>query len=272
MAKHRFSLAWLKPPSARTGGVMTLTDHLRDLRYRVIVAVVAVIVGSIAMSFLTRELYALLLGPYQEAVAILQTTDPALHPTTVINGIVAPFTLMLKVSVVAGIIVSSPIWLWQLWAFIAPALKTKEKKYTLGFLGAAVPLFLMGVVIGYFILPKGISVMLAFTPTSVPIMNLMDVNQFLTLMLQIMIVFGLGFLLPVVVVGLNMVGILPATRLAKVRSYVVFGIFVFAAIASPSTDPLSMLALAIPMVVLYLAAEIIARVHDRKKLREQAEG
>ena len=267
MARRRFSLAWLRPPKA-VDGVMSLADHLRDLRYRVVVAAIAVVVGSILMAIWSTQLYEVLLLPYLRAVDLLKQAHPELRPTTVISGVTAPFTLILKVCVVAGVVVSSPVWLWQLWAFVAPALRDKEKKYTLAFLGVAVPLFLAGVAVGYYVLPQGIFVLLSFTPESVPIMNLLDVSQFFNLMLRLMMVFGLGFLMPVVVVGLNLVGVLSAKRLAKVRTYVIFAIFVFGAVATPSTDPFSMLALSLPMVVLYLTAEIIARVHDRRHLKE----
>ncbi len=249
---------------------MTLTDHLRELRFRLIVAVVAIIVGSLVMAIWYNQLYQVLLFPYQRAVEILAVSSPSVQPMTVISGVTAPFTLALKVCVAAGLAVSSPVWVYQIWAYIVPALLSKEKKYTLAFLGAAVPLFLVGMAVGYYVLPQGIAVLLGFTPSAVPIANLLDVNQFLSLMVQLMVVFGLGFLIPVVVVGANLIGVLSAKRLKKVRLYVVFAIFIFGAVATPSTDPFSMLALSVPMVVLYLVAEGIARAHDKKKLKETA--
>lgn len=264
----RRRLAWLRPPEAGPGGTMSLGDHLRELRYRLIVCVLAILAASGLAAIWYDEIYQVMLRPYMLAVQMLATSNPNLDPTTVITGVATPLVLAMKVCVVAGLVVSSPFWLYQLWAFIVPALLAKEKRYALGFLAAAVPLFLLGVAIGYFIMPQGISVLLAFTPSSVPVTNLIDVQDFLTLMLQLMVVFGLGFLIPVIVVGLNLVGVLKAAQLAKVRVYVVFGIFVFGAAATPSTDPFSMLALAIPMTLLYLAAEVVCKVHDRRKARE----
>jgi len=126
------------------------------------------------------------------------------------------------------------------------------------------------VLIGYYILPQGISVLLAFTPSTVPVTNLLEVDAFLKLTLQMMVVFGLGFLMPVVVVGANMMGVLSAAQLKKSRTYVIFGLFVFGAVATPSTDPFSMLALSLPMIALYLVAEVICRVHDRRKAGAEA--
>lgn len=260
----RPSLGWLRPPKPTPGGVMTLADHLRELRYRLIVAVIAVVVAAAVAAIWYEPLYQVLMRPYLLAVEMLAQTHPQIETTTVISGVTAPFTLALKVCVVAGLVIASPMWVYQLWAFIVPALMSKEKRWALAFLGAAVPLFLLGVVIGYYILPQGISVMLSFTPDNVPILNLLEVDRFLDLTLRLMVVFGLGFLMPAVVVGLNLVGVVSAKQLAKARTYVIFGTFVFGAAATPSTDPFSMLALALPMTLLYLIAEVIARVHDRR--------
>ena len=131
-------------------------------------------------------------------------------------------------------------------------------------------LLLLGVAIGYYILPQGISVLLAFTPSSVPVTNLLAVDEFLKFTLQLMVIFGLGFLMPVVVVGLNLTGVVSAKQLGKARSYVIFGTFIFGAAATPSTDPFSMLALSIPMTLLYLAAEQVCRINDRRKAKSAA--
>jgi sec-independent protein translocase protein TatC len=266
--KTRFS--WLRPPKADPEGMMSLADHLRELRYRAIVSVLGIILFSGLAAFFYDQLYLVLMRPYLQAVDMLKQSNPALTATTVISGVTAPFQLALQVCVVAGLVLSSPIWLYQLWAYIAPALLAKEKKYALAFLGAAIPLFLLGVLIGYYILPQGISVLLAFTPSTVPVTNLLDVQDFLKLTLQLMVVFGLGFLMPVVVVGANMMGVLSAAQLKKSRTYVIFGLFVFGAVATPSTDPFSMLALSLPMIALYLIAEVICRVHDRRKAGAEA--
>jgi len=247
---------------------MSLADHLRELRYRVIVSVLVVIVASVIAAIWYEGLYQVLMLPYLRARDLLAASNPDIHTMPVISGVTAPFTLALKVCVVAGLAASSPVWLYQLWAFIVPALREREKKYTLAFLGTSIPLFLAGMLVGYYILPQGMAVLIGFTPSGVPVSNLLDVNQFLSLLVQLMVVFGLGFLVPVVVVAANMIGVLTAARLKKVRVYVVFGIFVFGAVATPSTDPFSMLALALPMVALYLIAEAIAHVHDKRKLQK----
>lgn len=246
---------------------MSLADHLRELRYRLIVVTVAVVLASSVAAIWYDTLYQVMLRPFLQAVEMLKVSNPNLQPTTVISGVAEPLLLAMKVCVVAGIVLASPVWLYQIWAFIVPALLAKEKRYALGFLSAAIPLFLFGVVIAYWIMPQGVTALLAFTPDSVAVENLIDVQGFLTLALKTMLVFGLGFLIPVLVVGLNMVGVLKASQLAKARAYVIFGLFVFAAAVTPSTDPFSMLALAIPMTLLYEVAEIVAKVHDRRQAK-----
>ncbi|MCA0296796.1 MAG: twin-arginine translocase subunit TatC [Actinobacteria bacterium] len=263
----RRRLAWLRPPEAGPGGVMSLGDHLRELRYRLIVSVLAILVMSLIAAIWYDALYQVMLRPYLLAVEMLKASNPNLTPTTVISGVTQPLMMAFKVCAVAGVVLASPVWLYQLWAFIVPALLAKEKRYALGFLSAAFPLFLMGVLIGYYIMPQGISVLLAFTPSSVPVTNLIDVQDFLELTLKLMVVFGIGFLIPVFVVGLNMVGVLKSAQLKTIRVYVIFGIFVFGAAATPSTDPFSMLALSIPMTLLYLAAEVVCRTLDRRKAK-----
>lgn len=249
---------------------MSLADHLRELRYRFIVSAIAITIASSLSAIWYNQLYLVLMRPYLLAVEMLKASNPNLTASTVISGVGTPLILALQVCVVAGLIASSPVWLYQLWAFIVPALLAQEKRYAMGFLAAAIPLFLLGVVVGYYILPQGISVMLSFTPSSIPITNLLEVNDFLKLTLQLMVIFGLGFLMPVVVVGVNLIGLVSAKQLAKARTYVIFGTFVFGAAATPSTDPFSMLALALPMTLLYLGAELICRVNDRRKAKTAA--
>ena len=258
-------LAWLRPPRGGPGGTMSLTDHLRELRYRVTVAALAIALGAVACIFFYRELIEVIMAPYYSAVAELKATRPDAQTLIVNDGVVAPFTLAVIACMAGGIALTSPIWLYQLWAFVAPGLVSKEKKYAFGFLGAAVPLFLGGSALGYFVWPKGISVLLSFTPEDMNIVNLLEMSSFLGMELKVVLVFGLSFLLPVVLVGLNLAGVVRGYQLKRVRKFVLFGSVVFAAIATPSTDPFSMLALAVPLSVMFFIAEIICRVWDGRR-------
>ena len=251
-------------------GNMTLFEHIKELRYRLVLSVGAVVLATSLAAIFSRALYGLLLLPYTKAAADIAIHHPNIDTSIVNIGVTAPFTLLLRICLVAGLILSSPVWLWQLWAFIMPGLLSKEKTWAMIFVGAAAPLFLAGVMMAYFVMPKGISVMLSFTPEDAPVTNLLDLPDFLTFMLRLMIVFGIAFLIPVIVLMLNFVGVVSAKQLSKARNVVIFGSFVFGAVATPSTDPFSMLALALPMLVLFFIAEAIAHVNDRRRDKRKA--
>jgi sec-independent protein translocase protein TatC len=263
-----FSLKWLKPPPMPPDGTMTLFEHLRELRYRLVVAILAIIAGMIVAWFFRDPLMVILERPYFEAIEDLKAKNPDADTSLVNINLTSPLTLALKVSALAGALLTAPIWLYQLWAFIVPGLLAREKKWTLIFIAVATPMFVGGVLVGYIVLPKAITVLLSFTQSGVT--NLQDINAYLSFLLRLMVVFGIAFLIPLVVLVLNIVGVVKATTLSKYRTLVIFGTFVFGAVATPSTDPFSMLALAAPMTLLFLAAEVIAHALDRRKERRAA--
>jgi sec-independent protein translocase protein TatC len=264
----RFSLKWLKPPPMPPDGSMTLFEHLRELRYRLVVASLAIIVATSVSAFFYKYLLKLLTRPYYAGIEALKESNPDSVTQLVNIDLTSPLRLAVQVCLVAGLVISGPIWLYQLWAFVVPGLLAKEKKWALIFIGTASPLFALGVLTAYVVLPKAISVLLGFTVEGVS--NLQDINTFLSFMLRLMVVFGIAYLVPLLVLMLNIVGVVKAKHLAKYRSLVIFGTFVFGAVATPSTDPFSMLALALPMSVLFLATEAIAHVLDRRKAKQLA--
>jgi len=266
---RRLSLAWLKPPPMPPDGNMTLFEHLRELRYRLVMMAIAVLVTAIICIVLYSRpfggLYGLLTNPYLDAMASLQLQNPETSSKLVTNGLAAGFTFGAKLVAVSAIILASPVILYQLWAFIMPGLLAKEKKWALIFVSAATPLFLAGVAIGYTVMPKAIYVLVAFNPKGVE--NLIDLQTFLSFMLRLMVVFGIAFLIPLAVLLLNQLGVIPAKYLTKFRVFIIFGCFVFGAVATPSTDPVSMLALAAPMTVLFLVCEFLATMNDRRRAK-----
>ena len=262
----RFSLKWLRPPPTPPDGSMTLFEHLRELRYRLVVASLAILVGMIVAWFFRNYLMDILQLPYFRAVEDFKAKNPEAETLLVNINVTSPLTLALKVSALAGAVVTAPIWLYQVWAFIVPGLLSREKKWTLIFLAAASPMFAAGVFVGYIVLPKGISVLLSFTQVGVS--NLQNVNDYLSFLMRVMVVFGIAFVIPLLVLMLNIIGVIKATQLSKYRTLVIFSTFVFGAVATPSTDPFSMLALAAPMTLLFLAAEVIAHILDRRKARK----
>ena len=261
--------AWLRPPTFDDSGAMSLWDHLREIRYRLVISVIAILVLFIVAFIFYVPIVELILRPYEIAASNIRARDPSANIQVVNSGVAAPMILALKAAGLAAIIAACPVWLYQLWAFVVPGLLKKEKKIAGFFLLSAIPLFLTGVVVGYLILPKAFEFMLGFTVAEAGVANLQDLNDFLALEMRMLLVFGAAFLLPVVIVMLNLLGVLKSHALRKARTLAIFGCFIFGAVATPSGDPFSMLALSVPMVIMYLISEIICRRNDRRVLKNK---
>jgi sec-independent protein translocase protein TatC len=182
-----------------------------------------------------------------------------------INGVGGPLLLQLKLSGLAAVVATSPYWLYQIWAFIVPGLHPNEKKWSLLFALIAGPLFVAGVTVGYYVLPKGLQVLIGFTPADLT--NLVEFGEYFSFMTRMLLVFGVAFEIPLFVVLLNLAGVVSGKTLGTYRPWIVVGTFIFAAVATPSTDPFSMLMLAIPMTLLFALSEVIARLVDRRRGR-----
>ena len=241
---------------------MSLVDHLRELRYRFLVSIAAIIATTLVALIFESQLLAVTLWPIQQAVEIFQASRPEDHVEMVTQGLSAGFTLYFRVSFMAGFIAACPIWLYQVWRFIVPALGKLQRKTARQYLAAAVPLFLVGVVFGYALCPRAFAVLIGFNPPTIT--NLNDVGGFLSFELRLLLIFGLTFQLPVLLVSLNRLGLITGATLGKFRSPAIVLCAVFAAVATPTTDALTMLALMIPMVAMYLISEILCRRHDKK--------
>jgi len=248
---------------------MALVDHLRELRYRVMVSLGAIVVASIVALFFEKYILEVVLWPIQKAIASYQAARPDAKVEMVTHGITSAFSLYFEVCIMAAFIVCCPIWLFQIWRFISPGLRANERRMAGQFLGASIPLFLAGVALGYFICPRGFAVLLSFNPTFVT--NLNDVSDFLGFEMRLLAIFGLAFLLPVLLVTLNRIGLVTGKGLGSFRPAAVILCGLFSAIATPTTDALTMLALMLPMLAMYFIAEAICRAHDRKALRAQSD-
>jgi sec-independent protein translocase protein TatC len=255
-------------------GRMPLGDHLRELRNRLLKSVLAIGVVTVVAALYYNNLIAFLVDPVLKSVGckaslndIAQQADSVKQDTRcahiTMNGLLTPFTLALKVSLMAGVVLSTPVWLYQLWAFLAPGLHKNEKKYALAFVGAGFPLFLMGAFFAYKVLPTTATVLIGFTPKNVD--NLLPLDDYLDLVTRMVVVFGLSFELPLLLVMLNFAGILSGKRMTGWWRAMIMGITVFAAVATPSTDPLSMLALAGPIWVLYFIACAVSLLNDARR-------
>ncbi|MFF2509941.1 twin-arginine translocase subunit TatC [Streptomyces sp. NPDC058086] len=259
-------------------GRMPLADHLRELRNRLAKAMLAIVIVTVVAAFYYNDIINFFTKPVLDSVGCPSSfaelaKTPKGHQQCAqitINGLLAPFTLALKVSLMAGVALASPVWLYQLWAFVAPGLHQNEKKYAYAFVGTGVPLFFAGGFFAYKVLPTTAKVLIDFTPDGVN--NLLPLDDLLDLVTRMVVVFGLSFELPLLLVMLNLTGILTGKRMLGWWRAMIMGITVFAAVATPSTDPLTMLALAVPIWVLYFGAVVFSLMNDRRKQRRDAEG
>ena len=245
---------------------MSLAGHLRELRRRTTRIAIAVLAGSVAGWFLADRIWDLLRAPITAFAAQGERTA-AINFT----GITSAFDLKMQIAVVAGIILASPVWLYQIFAFFLPGLTRTESRYVLGFVGTAVPLFLAGCAAGWLVVPHVVQLMLAFA--SAQDSTLLSAKEFLDFILKLVIATGVAFVLPVFVVLLNFAGAVSASAIRRSWRLAIILITLFTAIATPSADILSMFALALPMIALYFAAATVTTVHDRRagKRLERAE-
>ncbi|MFD6325532.1 twin-arginine translocase subunit TatC [Streptomyces sp. NPDC058442] len=260
-------------------GRMPLAEHLRELRNRLAKALLAIVLVTIGAAFFYYDIINFFTEPVLKSVGCGQSFEDLAHSTQAkeqpcamitINGLLTPFTLALKVSLTAGVVLAAPVWLYQLWSFIAPGLHKHEKKYAYGFVATGFPLFLSGAYFAYRVLPTTAKVLIDFTPFDVD--NLLPLDDLLDLVTRMVIVFGLSFELPLLLVMLNFTGVLTGKRMLGWWRGMIMGITVFAAIATPSTDPLTMIALAAPIWVLYFGAVGVALFNDRRRRRLEEMG
>lgn len=243
-------------------GRMALGDHLRELRARLLRSVLALTVALIVALFFYDQLFEIIYRPYQIARENLQGK---VDTRGTISGAGGPLLLQLKMCGVAAVIATAPYWLLQIWGFVVPGLHPHEKRWTRLFAMVAGPLFIIGVGVGYYVLPKGLEVLIGFAPEK--LQSLVDFGEYFSFFSRMLLVFGVSFEIPLFVVLLNLAGVVSGRTLGRYRPWIVLGTFVFAAIATPSTDPFSMLMLAIPMVALFMVSEVVARLVDRRRNR-----
>ena len=238
-------------------GAMTLAEHLRELRNRLAKSALAVLVGSVVVWSEFSFIFGVIRGPFDEVAG-----DNA---QLALTGVTSGFSLQLRLSLYAGLLLTSPIWLYQLWRFISPGLHRNEKKWAYIFAGLATPLFLAGVSLAYFVMPRMLKVLFDFTPAEVT--NVTSVDLYLSFFLQLTLFFGIGFLLPLILVALNFAGILTGAKIAAAWRWIILGSFVFGAVATPNGDPVGMTIVAIPMILLSALALGVALLNDRRRAR-----
>jgi len=254
-------------PEAR----MPLMEHIRELRNRVVKIIIVVTIGSVIGWYIYPHVWHFIEAPYCRLPAKTRgTTDftGAKSCKLIVTGVFDALFLKLQVAIVTGVILTMPIWLYQFWAFIAPGLYKRERRWAYYFVGAAVPLFVVGATIAYFAMTRGLHFLLDLVPANA--VALITINTYLSYAGAMLLIFGIAFEMPLVFVLLNLAGVLTHARFRKWRRMIIFLVFAFAAVFTPSPDPISMLLLALPCLVLVELSEVFAWAHDRRKGRNES--
>ncbi|WNM25809.1 twin-arginine translocase subunit TatC [Demequina capsici] len=239
-------------PDAR----MPVRAHLVELRKRLFLSAIGIVLAMVVGWFLYTPVY----EAVQRPVLDLAARDDALV-TVNFSGLATALDLQLKVAAILGVILSSPWWLYQLWAFVAPGMRKVERRYTIGFMSAAIPLFFAGIAFAWWILPQAVGILVGFTPDGAA--NVLDAQMYLTFAMRLLLAFGLAFVFPVLMVALSWARIVPARVWLRGWRWAVVIIAVAAAVLTPTPDAITMLILQTPMTVLYFAAIGVAVLRER---------
>jgi sec-independent protein translocase protein TatC len=248
-----------KNPDAK----MSLSGHLKELRNRLFWSALFIIGGSVAGWFMFDFVFNELQRPIVELAS-----KPGSNVTINFPTVVSAFDVRLQVSIFLGILMSAPVWLYNLWAFITPGLKRREKRYTIGFVIASVPLFIGGTALAWSSLPTFVVVLVGFTPDGAA--NVINASEYILFTIRILLVFGLAFVLPVALVMLNFARVITAENIIKSWRMAVFISAVVGAIATPVAEPMAMFLLMVPLLILYFLAAGVAFLHDKRVARKLA--
>ena len=242
---------------------MPLLEHLRELRRRLVVSALAIGVALAPGFYFYSDLFDFLVSPFKSAAAHL---GPQVQLT--LSGVADPFTLEIQIVTVFAIFAASPVWLFQLWRFITPGLHRREKLWAYGFVGAAFPLIVAGAALAYWALPVGLQVLMGFTPENVS--NFIAVDRYFDFFFRMVAAFVIGFLSPTILVLLNFADLLPASTIRSWWRGIVMLDLIFAAVATPTGDPVNMMLLATPILLVVFIAWSIAAINDWRRRKRQS--
>jgi sec-independent protein translocase protein TatC len=232
---------------------MTLTEHLGELRRRVMVSVAAFFVAGTVAALLYPWILSFLKHPYCE----IAPTHCGFYVTGPLDGL----ALRVKIAAYGGIFLASPIWLWELWRFITPGLNPKEKRYAVPFIVATIGLFSLGAAVAFLIFPHALQWLNNIGGPSLT--QILDPNKYLSLIILLMVCFGVTFEFPVLLVALELAGVVTPEQLSSQRRWAIVGIVVLAGVITPSSDPFSMCAMAIPLYIFYELSIIVGKIVRR---------
>jgi sec-independent protein translocase protein TatC len=255
----------IKERGADRSAAMPLTEHLRELRNRLVKSGLAIGVGMVIGWIYYAQIFAWVSAPFDSIIA--QAKADGHEITLALTGVADPFVLQIQLSALAGVVLASPIWLYQLWRFITPGLHGHERRWAIGFAAVATPLFAAGVILAYTVLPYGLQVLFGFTPEGVE--NIVSVDKYLSFFIRTILIFGVGFLVPLLLVLLNFAGVVTGRRLISWWRWIVVSILLFAAVATPTGDPINLLLLAVPILILVMLAVGVCLLNDRRRARRR---
>jgi sec-independent protein translocase protein TatC len=247
-------------PGPSTAGEMTWLEHLGELRHRLLVCLAALAAGTLLAWFLYDHLLGFMISPYRQYLAHHPGQDIS-RGNLITTGPLEGFTTRLKVSGYAGAVIAAPVWIWQTWRFIAPGLHKHERRYSLAFAGAAIGLFALGVATAVLVFPKAVDWMISVSGSGIA--PLFSPGRYLGLYTMACVVFGAVFTYPVFLVGLEVTGLVTSGQLRQWRRYAIVVCCAVAAVITPSSDPFSFLAMAVPMIVFYEASILTGRLLGR---------
>ncbi len=260
-------------------GTMSLMDHLYELRRRIGWAALGLLVGTIiGFIWYTVAIPALHIPNLGDILTRPYCKVPESKRVSFGGGcqllatdVFSPLQIRLKAAFMVGAVISSPVWLYQLWAFITPALYDRERRFAVIFVSCAATLFAFGAVLAYYVISEGLTVLLGFAGSTT--ITGLDPTKYFSFLIAMLIIFGVSFELPLLLIMLNVIGVVKGKQLAHARRYSIFGIVVFSALVVPGNDPITMSALAASLTILYEVAVQVAKLHDKRKAaRETAEG
>ena len=264
-----------RKPVTPADGSMPLMEHLFELRTRLFFAVLGILVGTV-VGFVwfghgipaigLPSLSEILTGPYCAVPATERVTFGAGDDCRLLaTGPFSALELQLKSALIAGTVLSSPVWLHQLWAFVTPALYSRERRYAIVFVSSGALLFSVGAVLAYVVIREGLTVLLGFGGDAT--IAALSPDSYFSFLIAMLIIFGVSFELPLLLIMLNQIGMVSNAKLVAWRRYSIFGLVVFAGLVVPGNDPITMAALAAALVLLYEVSVLVTRIHDKRLAR-----
>ena len=246
-------------------GRMSLGEHLIELRNRLVISAVTVLVFSIVGWLVFDWVFDALKRPFTLAAA------QGLQADLNFQGVGTGLNVKLQMSAYVGILLSSPMIMLQTWLFVMPGLHRNERRYAIGFFGTAIPLFFIGCAAGYWAVNQLVPVLLSFTPQADQVEQLIRYDEYLSLLVKTMLAFGVAFVVPVVMVLLNFMGLVSGRAMLKAWRWIIFLSFAFTAVMVPTPEPITLIAMSAAISALFFGAIVIAILHDRRQAKRSGD-